>query len=216
MLSAYKQQSPKSLVILLDSVEAIHAIAASDNNDDTTIQCRSAIQEYQCHAGVAIQWIPSHCGILGNEKADMLARRGATQKQPPGKPPLSLQEVKAHLKGVASNKVKDDWEEKKKDKDWAHLIHPRDKKRRGVPSLSRSTEVASFRLNTGHDLLAPHLHRINLRDSAICTLCKKEDQDRPHLFRCEALLDIRDQLPPGMDFPSKEATVYWAARKRMA
>ena len=29
-----------------------------------------------------MQWIPSHCGIPGNEKADQLAKEGAAEDQP--------------------------------------------------------------------------------------------------------------------------------------
>ena len=31
---------------------------------------------------VVLQWIPAHCGITGNEKADVLAKEGAQKEQP--------------------------------------------------------------------------------------------------------------------------------------
>ena len=31
---------------------------------------------------VALQWIPAHCGIPGNERADELAKQGARDAQP--------------------------------------------------------------------------------------------------------------------------------------
>ena len=31
---------------------------------------------------LCLQWIPSHCGIQGNERADNLAKRGASMLQP--------------------------------------------------------------------------------------------------------------------------------------
>jgi ribonuclease HI len=30
---------------------------------------------------VVIQWIPAHCGISGNDKADLLAKDGSQQQQ---------------------------------------------------------------------------------------------------------------------------------------
>ena len=135
----------KNLTVLLDSVEANHAVTSCDNNDDTTLKCRNVIQQYQSHAQVYIQWIPSHCDILGNEKADMLAKHGATLKQPQENPPLSLEDVKSNLKGVANNRVKEAWEEKSKDKEWVEFVRPQ-QGRRATATYNRATEVASFRL----------------------------------------------------------------------
>jgi ribonuclease HI len=34
---------------------------------------------------MVLQWVPSHCGLLGNEKADYLAKLGSHKKQPPNR-----------------------------------------------------------------------------------------------------------------------------------
>ena len=33
--------------------------------------------------GIVLRWMPAHCGIWGNEKADFLAKRGANVLQRP-------------------------------------------------------------------------------------------------------------------------------------
>ena len=38
----------------------------------------------------------------------------------------------------------------------------------------RSVEVAKFRLDTGHDLLGKHLHRLNITKDDKCKFCKKK------------------------------------------
>ena len=40
-----------------------------------------------------------------------------------------------------------------------------------VPNLPRKAAVAHFRLFTGHDCLAQHLHKIGIKDSPNCLLC---------------------------------------------
>ncbi|GBM32017.1 hypothetical protein AVEN_161811-1 [Araneus ventricosus] len=62
-----------------------------------------------------------------------------------------------------------------------------------VPDKPRRDAVAAFRLTTGHDCLAAHLHRLGiftdpfrpLRDSG-------EEMERDHLLRCGALQGCRD------------------------
>ncbi|RUS81811.1 hypothetical protein EGW08_010448 [Elysia chlorotica] len=45
---------------------------------------------------IVLQWIPSHCKIPGNEKADSLAKQGAEKLQPDR--PITFQELKAIVK----------------------------------------------------------------------------------------------------------------------
>nr|XP_022335859.1 ribonuclease H1-like [Crassostrea virginica] len=45
-----------------------------------------------------VQWIPSHCGIIGNEKADKLAKEGAKQDQEENA--VSFTEMKTIIKSL--------------------------------------------------------------------------------------------------------------------
>ncbi|KAJ4441791.1 hypothetical protein ANN_11649 [Periplaneta americana] len=72
-----------------------------------------------------------------------------------------------------------------------------------IPPEPRRLAVASFRLNTEHDILGKHLNRLGTLPSASCILChQQEDLDR-HLAKCPALKS------------SKEINRYWEARARM-
>nr|CUU97412.1 reverse transcriptase [Hymenolepis microstoma] len=53
------------------------------------------------------------------------------------------------------------------------------------PRLEAGTE---FRLCTGHDCLAKHLHRIGVYAQTTCSLCDlQEEMEKTHLIRCSAL-----------------------------
>ena len=41
-----------------------------------------AMNDLSATCNVTLQWIPSHCGITGNEEADHLAKLGAKSEQP--------------------------------------------------------------------------------------------------------------------------------------
>jgi hypothetical protein len=76
--------------------------------------------------------------------------------------------------------------------------------------------MAQFRLETGHDLLAKHLHKLWITDSNECSLCATEQHIRGHLLsEMPQTRDIRDALPKNMAEPEKESYLYWETRKRM-
>ena len=43
---------------------------------------RESLQDLTVHCKVHLQWIPAHCGIAGNERADSLAKKGSSSHQP--------------------------------------------------------------------------------------------------------------------------------------
>jgi ribonuclease HI len=204
------------MVVITDSREAINIITSSQENDSTTLECRDAIARHQAVANVVLQWVPSHQEIVGNEKAHYLARMAAVPNQPTLPRSISYCDVKSHIKNVIKQSVENTWAVHATNKPWAVFLNEnRTTKHRQVTRRPRATEVASFRLITGHDLLGKHLKRLNLKDSATCQLCETGEQDRAHLLTCAALSDVRDQLPIGMDRLDKESALYWAARERM-
>jgi hypothetical protein len=74
-----------------------------------------------------------------------------------------------------------------------------------IPDLPRKEAVAKFRLFTGHDCLAQHLHRIGCKDSPIYNLCPQQaEMNADHLLVCSALLNTQDI-----------SGKYWDARRKM-
>jgi ribonuclease HI len=63
------------VVFLTDALSVIQAL-----NNNKLPQLERAFYSIKS-LKTAIQWIPSHCGINGNEKADKLAKEGAQQQQ---------------------------------------------------------------------------------------------------------------------------------------
>ena len=193
---------PGRVVFLIDSQAAITALSSNAPTDCLrTIQCRSKLAELITSGWVLwLQWVPSHVGVPGNERADLKARQGAESIQP--NIPLTLRTahntITTTINSVTQNSLKD----QSKGKRWECLASV------GViPShLERAEAVARFRLATGHDYLQAHLYRIGLAADEVCPLCRTSKMDGDHLLNCPKL----DHLP--LDVVRR----YWEARRRMA
>ncbi|VDO07970.1 unnamed protein product [Rodentolepis nana] len=71
-----------------------------------------------------------------------------------------------------------------------------------IPDWPRIEAVAEFRLRTGHDCLAKHLHRLGVYTQPTCPLCNlHEEMEKTHLIRCPALKT------------RTESQRYWEARR---
>ena len=122
---------------------------------------------------IALQWIPSHCGIYGNEQADRLAKEGSEQEQEDL--PVSFTEMKTIIKSLYSTPHQQD----------------------SYHQLSRSEQTIIFRLWTGHNRLNQHLNRVlKVTPSPMC-LCGEAEQDTIHVLQtCKNLHSIRTSIWP--------------------
>ena len=120
-----------------------------------------------------LQWIPSHCGIEGNEKADDLAKLGAEKEQEDNA--VSLAELNSITKALFRPPAH---------KDSLHL-------------LTRPEQVTIFRLRTGHNRLKKHLHiKLKVVPSPLCP-CGEAEQDTHHILQdCGNFRRLRRQLWP--------------------
>ncbi|GFX34845.1 uncharacterized protein LOC103524116 [Trichonephila clavipes] len=135
---------------------------------------------------IVFQWVPSHCGLWGNERADFLAKKGTGILQN-FRRDLTLHSAKLEIKRIFRESFRLTASRVARDKPWSTLC----KKSHGIPISPRAAAVAKFRLLTGHDRLCAHLFRFNLVTSPICVLCDTgQDMTAAHLDECSALNDL--------------------------
>ncbi|GIY27267.1 hypothetical protein CDAR_455761 [Caerostris darwini] len=65
-------------VILCDSRAALVAIVSNNNpKAQDILDCRYHLENLaSLEKTIILQWVPAHCGVPGNEKADFLPKRG--------------------------------------------------------------------------------------------------------------------------------------------
>ena len=79
----------KQVVFLSD---ALSVLQACQNHKLPNLT--KALQQVATTRRAVLQWIPAHCGILGNEQADILAKEGARGEQHVNN--VSFSEKKTH------------------------------------------------------------------------------------------------------------------------
>lgn len=193
-----RKHSFERAVILSDSKSALQALLNKQNNSQRILECKSLLKVL-VHR-ISFQWIPAHCGILGNEKADALAKKGALIEQCINRP-LSFHSTKLYVNLIHRKTVKWNMTQGAGDRRWKILGDEKI-----IPGFPRKTAVALFRGLTGHDCLQNHLCRISVVDSPDCVLC---DSGQPmtfeHLNYCDVLFQYEDIVKK-----------YWRARELMA
>ncbi|GFX85282.1 uncharacterized protein LOC103524116 [Trichonephila clavipes] len=149
-----------------------------------TQNCRELLGKIK--GKIVFQWVPSHCGLWGNERADFLAKKGTGILQN-FRRDLTLHSAKLEIKRIFRESFPLTASRAARDKPWSTLC----KKSHGIPSSPRAAAVAKFRLLIGHDCLCTHLFRFNLVTSPICVLCDTgQDMTAAHLDECSALNDL--------------------------
>ncbi|XP_044753620.1 uncharacterized protein LOC123313022 [Coccinella septempunctata] len=183
-------QEIKSSVILTDSMSSLQSIASWSLSADVNpfvLKIRALIHDIQCrNYSTKLIWIPGHTNIVGNERADSLAKIGANG-------PLQTQRIRAHPREhwpTYKMKIWREWENewhdvsRQKGRRYAHLRT----KNKITPKpwfaeclrLPRKAITTINRLRSGHCCSPEHLYRMKVLDNNNCECGEQGDLD--HIF----------------------------------
>ena len=174
-----------NVVIFSDSLSALQSI---ENMDHSSLDCITDIVQkadtiqHKYNIDVILQWIPSHCNLPGNDKADSLAKSGCKEDQ--SDIPISMNTAKGIIKLAGRKQWLKEWENGYTGRSfYRHVKKPREDKKE--KALTRTEQRSIFQLRTGHCRLNQHLNRIKKDHSPICRHClQQEESVVHHLIEC--------------------------------
>lgn len=190
------QQEPKDIVIFTDSLSALKALQNLESSisgiDDLALVIDKLLTSYDIK--LTLQWIPGHCNLQGNDRADKLAKEGARKEQPDN--PCSFNTLRRITKG----KSREEWLRRWRDGDTGRVMYremqepnPKD----DINSLSRKHQSAIFQLRTTHSKLNYNLNRFDPCYTPLCRNCIHPYETTDHvLFECPGLRAERERLLP--------------------
>ncbi|XP_050427717.1 uncharacterized protein LOC126837807 [Adelges cooleyi] len=156
-LAVYKR---RNITILSDSQAALKALIKTQVTSKLVLECRTALESLARNNRVKLTRVPGHYGVLGNEQADFLARKGAESPYIGPEPAVGLSEQT--LRAIPKN-----WSREEHRKIWRYLVVPRQSKMfiklpgtllKDLKHMNRNQMSMLVGLLTGHGHLLKHLH----------------------------------------------------------
>jgi ribonuclease HI len=186
----------KRILIISDSQAAFKALTGPKVTSRLVAECLDALSELAGLNEVTLVWVPGHCGILGNEEADKLARQASA------KPLLGPEPALGIARCLTREAIKN-WTEYEHDSAWKNLPgqrhgklfigKPCKKRADNLLKLSRHLLRMMVAIFTGHAPVKGHLYTMGLFDGdPTCRFCREEIETVQHIMCCcEALAHQR-------------------------
>ena len=187
----------KNIVILTDSLSSLQALECPSNSNhlnqiNTALSIADILVENDCN--VTLQWVASHTGLAGNEHVDGLAK-SAHHLTRETKCPLGKEEVKRLVKSAKERAWQTSYDIEV-EKGELHMTTIRTTIGHWPWSIykHRAIETAVNRLKIGHSELNENLHRFDLADSPLCSICNTPESVEHYLITCRRYIAQRRKL----------------------
>ncbi len=176
-----KNTNNQDIAIHCDSQSAIMAINSTKIKSKTTLMALDSLNALGQSNNVSLKWIPAHCGYEGNEKADILAKRGAKN--------INSEQISPPIPKVIGTSAIRKRTQKKMEHHWENLPSShfkrlwRDNFSKEITNLNRKDLRVATQFLTGHAALNYHLNKYKPNETPkTCPHCLVEDETVNHFL----------------------------------
>lgn len=180
-----KHYRGRVIQIYSDSQAALKALNQCGISSKLVYSCVKLLNELGAHNKVQLYWVPGHGGVIGNEKADILAGEAASQGFCGPEPaiPVPSGSVRNFLRKYLSDRQLELWL-KTDDQRQAKEFNsgPTKWRAKDLLSLSKTGIKLVTGLLTGHCQLNRHLHLMEISEDPMCRACLTEEETASHVL----------------------------------
>ena len=173
------------VVACLDSKAALLLLAGGAAAQASTLGARLWAQLRRMTADgstVTLQWVPAHCGLVGNERADALAKEAAALPQQ--STPVDVRTLTRAVARHSKRKWQADWPA-----GWYRTVMG-DRAPAPVRTATREEAVDIHQLRSGHWARSEqYLHRIGRRPTPECAQCDDKECPAGRCLVCSEAAD---------------------------
>jgi len=179
-----ENQDLKHFAIFSDSLSVLTSLKKSfSKSRPTLLQDTIRIFNQIKLSEVHLIWIPSHIDILGNERADSLAKQSLELPTINSTDYLELQEVFSIIKSHIISKWQKEYDSDLKGLHYKSICPVIDANNKFI-DLNRKKEVQISRLRLGKVNLNERLFLINKHDNGLCISCQVREDINHLLLHC--------------------------------
>ncbi|KAL0803238.1 hypothetical protein ABMA28_017295 [Loxostege sticticalis] len=182
-----------NIAVASDSMSALKALQDRSNPDPTVASIHSALRDLkQNHIEVSFTWVKAHCGIEGNETADLAAKQAAVQRTATALNEFPISYAKYAIRKRTLAKWQDEYAAETANSEirkWFNNIEEIGEFKKRVGTSFEYTQII-----TGHGFHKSYLHRFKILDNPVCPCDDSSIQDITHLTRhCPVFGKIRHE-----------------------
>lgn len=184
------------ICVFSDSQAALNALKSYTCQSKLVWECIQVLKQLAMNNQVSLYWVPGHCGIEKNEKADFLARRGSNTQFLGPEPFCGVSKcvIQMEIKKWERNMIQSNWIGTNTSRQSKLFITPNKQITEKLLNLNKKSFCIVIGLFTGHCPARYHLKKMGRSPTDICRFCDCEIETSQHLLcECSALFAQRRQ-----------------------